>query len=51
MSVIDAFFLMLLIEGATLGQALAQTQDAHPIFDPATALRTLIAARTVSAIR
>jgi hypothetical protein len=50
-SLIDAFFLTLLIEGATLGQALAQTQDAHPQFDPTAALRTLVAARTVSAIR
>lgn len=50
-SVVDAFFLTLLIEGATLGRALAQTQDAYPQFDPTAALHVLIAARTVAAIR
>lgn len=51
LSLIDAYFLTLLIEGATLGQAFAQTEDAHPQFDPTAALQTLIAARTVATIR
>jgi hypothetical protein len=51
MPLIDAFFLTLLIEGATLGQALAQTQVAYRQFDPTAALKTLVAARLVAAIR